>query len=45
MLVPLLRQHSTTPMVLLQAEALMEDRNLPVGADVAFSVRYVEQRR
>lgn len=45
MLVPLLRHSnssSTTPIVLLQAEALMEDRNLPVGADVAFSVRYVE---
>lgn len=40
MLAPLLR-HST-PIVLIQAEALMEDRNLPVGADVAFSVRYVE---
>lgn len=39
MLVPLLR-HST-PIVMLQAEALMEDRDLPVGADVAFSVKYV----
>ena len=41
MFVPLLRQtpEGSTPIVLLQAEALMEERNLPVGADVAFSLR------
>lgn len=46
MLVPLLRHsnNSTVPTIILQAEALMDDRHLPVGADVAFSVRYVECR-
>jgi hypothetical protein len=32
---------NNTPLLVLQAEALMEERNLPVGADVAFSLRYV----
>jgi hypothetical protein len=44
MLTALLRASGTlnnTPLVILQAEALMEERNLPVGADVAFSLRYV----
>lgn len=41
MLTPLLRNRP--PLVLLKAEALMEDRNLPVGADVAFSIRYARQ--
>lgn len=47
MLTPLLRYSGTKtakgepPIVSLEAEALMEDRGLPIGADVAFSLRYV----
>ena len=41
MIVPLLRINTpgSTPMVVLQAEALMEERNLNIGSDVAFSLR------